>query len=417
MGIIVTPPGRRNRQAETASQSAQRLRGLGMPETRGKNARGQNVRNEHAVPAISETTSISEISAAAETSTAIATTEQSPEPAKPTLRDLAGVKPSDKPTEQDRPKRDRPRLVFQPIHAVIAILTLSCALCASLTMLIQQAVHYSALQQSQITQSEQSKANGTEKDKTASTQTTPSQQPSTEPDSQSEPTSGPAEPADPADGLLNINTAGSDELQTLKGVGPVTAQRIIDYRNQYRPFRQCRPNCWKSKASARKRWRNSETKCAHDERKHVRMAGWGAGEQGLASAAGRPMRVGGELGHAYGIRLLRRTGWSVRHAAARCGIGGTVAGIIGIIGIAVPAIAYAASAGWRAAGGLGMAFQHYRMRGRGDGMRVFRVDLRRIAMERCGLVRGQKRRKRRCHAGTYDISRSEFEQTCKRLPD
>ena len=151
MGIIVTPPGRRNRQAETASQSAQRLRGLGMPETRGKNARGQNVRNEHAVPAISETTSISEISAAAETSTAIATTEQSPEPAKPTLRDLAGVKPSDKPTEQDRPKRDRPRLVFQPIHAVIAILTLSCALCASLTMLIQQAVHYSALQQSQIT--------------------------------------------------------------------------------------------------------------------------------------------------------------------------------------------------------------------------------------------------------------------------
>ena len=39
------------------------------------------------------------------------------------------------------------------------------------------------------------------------------------------------------------------------------------------------------------------------------------------------------------------------------------------------------------------------------------------AMEGCGLVRGQKRRKRRCHAGTYDISRSEFEQTCKRLPD
>lgn len=148
----------------------------------------------------------------------------------------AGVKPSDKPTEQDRPKRDRPRLVFQPIHAVIAIFTLSCALCASLTMLIQQAVHYSALQQSQITQSEQSKANGTEKDKTASTQTTPSQQPSTEPDSQSEPTSGPAEPADPADGLLNINTAGSDELQTLKGVGPVTAQRIIDYRNQIGRF-------------------------------------------------------------------------------------------------------------------------------------------------------------------------------------
>ena len=38
------------------------------------------------------------------------------------------------------------------------------------------------------------------------------------------------------DDLLNVNTAGSDELQTLKGVGPVTAQRIIDYRNQIGRF-------------------------------------------------------------------------------------------------------------------------------------------------------------------------------------
>lgn len=53
---------------------------------------------------------------------------------------------------------------------------------------------------------------------------------------QNEPTSEPTEPSDPADDLLNINTAGSDELQTLKGVGPVTAQRIIDYRNQIGRF-------------------------------------------------------------------------------------------------------------------------------------------------------------------------------------
>ena len=143
---------------------------------------------------------------------------------------------SDKPTEQDRPNATVHDSSSNQSTRSSPYSPLSCALCASLTMLIQQAVHYSALQQSQITQSEQSKANGTEKDKTASTQTTPSQQPSTEPDSQSEPTSGPAEPADPADGLLNINTAGSDELQTLKGVGPVTAQRIIDYRNQIGRF-------------------------------------------------------------------------------------------------------------------------------------------------------------------------------------
>lgn len=53
---------------------------------------------------------------------------------------------------------------------------------------------------------------------------------------QNKQTSEPTELSDPADGLLNINTAGSNELQTLKGVGPVTAQRIIDYRNQIGRF-------------------------------------------------------------------------------------------------------------------------------------------------------------------------------------
>ena len=143
---------------------------------------------------------------------------------------------SNPPTEQDGPKRDRPRLVFQPIHAVIAILTLSCALCASLTMLVQQAIHYSALQQTQITQSKQSQASGTTKDGASSAATTPNQQPSMEQNGQNKQTSEPTEPSDPADGLLNINTAGSNELQTLKGVGPVTAQRIIDYRNQIGRF-------------------------------------------------------------------------------------------------------------------------------------------------------------------------------------
>lgn len=103
-------------------------------------------------------------------------------------------------------------------------------------MLVQQAIHYSALQQTQITQSEQSQANGTTKDGTSSAATTPNQQPSMEQNGQNKQTSEPTEPSDPADDLLNINTAESDELQTLKGVGPVTAQRIIDYRNQIGRF-------------------------------------------------------------------------------------------------------------------------------------------------------------------------------------
>ena len=38
-------------------------------------------------------------------------------------------------------------------------------------------------------------------------------------------------------GPVNINTASLSELQTLPGVGPVLAQRIIDYRTEHGSFR------------------------------------------------------------------------------------------------------------------------------------------------------------------------------------
>jgi competence ComEA-like helix-hairpin-helix protein len=38
--------------------------------------------------------------------------------------------------------------------------------------------------------------------------------------------------------LININTATSQELEKLPGVGKVTAERIVAHRQQYGPFRR-----------------------------------------------------------------------------------------------------------------------------------------------------------------------------------
>ena len=45
-----------------------------------------------------------------------------------------------------------------------------------------------------------------------------------------------AESAERDDGLININTAGAEELAELKGIGDTLAKRIIEYRENHGGF-------------------------------------------------------------------------------------------------------------------------------------------------------------------------------------
>ena len=51
------------------------------------------------------------------------------------------------------------------------------------------------------------------------------------------PVNQPAETAELGSGLININTAGVNELTALPGVGPAIAERIIAHREAHGPFR------------------------------------------------------------------------------------------------------------------------------------------------------------------------------------
>ena len=47
---------------------------------------------------------------------------------------------------------------------------------------------------------------------------------------------GRCRPQEPQSGPLNINTATAAQLETLDGIGPVLAQRIVEYRETNGPF-------------------------------------------------------------------------------------------------------------------------------------------------------------------------------------
>lgn len=149
----------------------------------------------------------------------------------------------------DEIRADKPFVLMSARHSAITILVLICAVCASLTLLVIQGKNIAAMSsvsedtsieqstaEKEETESEKESKNkatdlyaaeqeNSENQKPAESSTVPAPshyQPETQPNTSSSNSA--------SRNLIDINSADSQQLQTIIGIGPAIAQKILDYR-------------------------------------------------------------------------------------------------------------------------------------------------------------------------------------------